>query len=353
MATVNQEKLRSTFFDQSELLFFLFDKDLNLIDVNENGLKTFHFKRGQIIGKHITELSPDNKSSGRLELYKEVLRTGVSHVIDEMKPHPSLGNMYFRIRAFKVSDGLGLISKNITDMKESQDELETFIYKFTHDLRSPIASILGITNIVQTQITDIAEAKKFCSIVQDQAKRIDTTLQILMETMHIRKGEKLIHLIDFDNLVTDVMDSLGYVDGFNEVRFTVNISAGQKFYSDKLLLCSLFLNLVENAIKYRRNIAEAYVDISVADNNGGVLIKIADNGIGIPLNLQDDVYKMFFRATNQASGSGLGLYTVNHTIRKLGGTIKLSSQEKVGTVFTVYIPNETDLNSSTVVSGER
>lgn len=349
----NHEKLRSIFFDQSELLFYLFDKDLYLIDVNETGLKTFHFKREQIIGKHLTELSPDNKSSGRLELYQEVIRTGNSHVIDEMKPHPSLGNMYFRIRAFKVGDGLGLISKNITDVKESQEELETFIYKFAHDLRSPISSILGITNIAEGQIKNITEAQQFCKIVQDQAKRIDTTVQILMETMRMRKGEKIIHLIDFKYLVDDVLNSLRHVDGFNEVTFIKNISVDQKFYSDKLLLYSLFENLIDNAIKYRKIIQDSYVEISVTDNNGGVQIKVSDNGIGIPLPLQDDVYKMFFRATDRANGSGLGLYTVHHTLKKLGGNIKLSSQEKIGTTFTIYLPNETDLSSTPGVMSDR
>tara|TARA_R110002049_G_scaffold308179_2_gene511259 strand:- start:1417 stop:1779 length:363 start_codon:yes stop_codon:yes gene_type:complete len=85
---------------------------------------------------------------------------------------------------------------------------------------------------------------------------------------------------------------------------------------------------------------DSFVKISIEDENGGVEITVADNGIGIPANLQKNVFKMFFRATNQASRSGLGLYTVSHTVKILGGTIKLDSKENIGTTFTVYLPNE-------------
>ncbi len=340
MTTENYDKLRSEFFDQADLLFYLFDKDLNLIDVNENGLKTFHFKKENIIGKNLAELSPDNRSSGRFDLYKEVIRTGKPLEIDEMKPHPSLGNMHFRIKAFKVGNGLGLISKNITDLKEIIDELETFISKTSHDMRSPIATILGITNISKTQVKDIDEAKHFLKIVQEQTQRLDSILQILMETMKIRKIEKTIRMIDFEKTIDNVLSSLSLMKGFDKVKFTKNISVNQKFYSDDLLLISIFHNLVDNAIKYKRNVPDAYIKISVVDKDGGVNVAVGDNGIGIPDNLQNDVYKMFFRGTNQASGSGLGLYIINHSIKKLGGHISLVSKEKIGTEFTVYLPNE-------------
>lgn len=341
MTTDNQEKLRSAFFDEADIIFSLFDKDLNFVDVNEAFLKPLHFKRDDIIGKNITEISPDIKSSGRFNIYKEVIRTGKTIVIDEVKPHPSLGNFYARVKAFKVGDGLGIVTKNITDLKEAIEELETFIYKSTHDMRSPIASILGLTNIADEQVKDLDEAKHFCKIVKQQTERLDNILLVLFETMKIRKGEKTIHLINFNELIDGVKNSLAFINGFNEITIEKNITSTQKFYSDKILLISIFQNLVDNAIKYRKqNNNNSFIKISVSDENDGVTIKVADNGIGIADNLQKDVYKMFFRATNQASGSGLGLYTINHTIKKLGGTIKLDSKYKVGTTFTIHLPNE-------------
>lgn len=336
-----QDNLRSAFFDQADILFSLFDKDLFLIDVNEAFLKTFHFKRKDLIGKHITEISPDVESSGRLDLYKEVILTGKTIVIDDVKAHPSLGNVYARIKLFKVDDGVGAVTKNITDLKEAIEELETFIYKSSHDMRGPIASILGIISLAESGIKDLEEAQQFCRLVEQQTKRLDTILQILVETTRIRKGEKTIHLINFKNIIDEVIKSLELTNGFKEIKFEQDISIGQKFYSDKLIVISLFQNLIENASKYKKeNIGDSFIKVSIEDEKGGINITVADNGIGIPENFQKDVFKMFFRATDKASGSGLGLYTVKHLVKKLGGSISLKSTEKIGTIFTVYLPNE-------------
>lgn len=113
------ENLKSKFFDHADSNFSLWDKDLNCLEVNEATLKTFNLKRENLVGKHITEISPDVETSGRLEEYKKVIQTGLPFFIDEMRTHPSLGNFYFRIKVFKVGDGLGMAGKNISDLKES------------------------------------------------------------------------------------------------------------------------------------------------------------------------------------------------------------------------------------------
>lgn len=341
MATENQDKLRSIFFDEADILLTLWDKDLNCIDINEACLKALHFSRNEIIGKNITEISPDNKSSGRYDQYKEVIRTGKTLVIDELKSHPSLGNFYFRVKAFKVGDGLGIITKNITDLKESIEELETFIYKTTHDMRSPIATILGLTSLAETKVKDLEEAKQFCNLVKNQTERLDTILLTLFETMKIRKGEKTIQLINFNELIDRIENSIEFETELKKIKFEKYIKVSRKFYSDKILLISILQNLIDNSIKYRKeNTSDSFIKLSVSDEKDGVGITVSDNGIGIPEHLQKNVFKMFYRATNQASGSGLGLYTVNHTIKKLSGTIKLDSKENTGTTFTIFLPSE-------------
>lgn len=121
----NLDKLRSLFFQEADLFLSIYDKDLNCLDVNETFIKLFRCERKDLIGKNLCEISPDLKSTGRYDLYKEVIRTGHSIVIDSMQPHPYIGNYHFRIRAFKVGDGLGLIVKDITDLVES---IERFNY---------------------------------------------------------------------------------------------------------------------------------------------------------------------------------------------------------------------------------
>lgn len=341
MSSESQDKMRSAFFNEADILFWLWDKDLNLIDVNEATLKTFHFKREDVIGKNICEISPDSKSSGRFYEYQNVIKTGKTFLIDEVKSHPSLGNFCFRLKAFKVGEGMGSVITNITDLKDNIEELETFIYKSTHDMRSPIASILGLLSITETEKNDPSESQRYFGIIKQQIGHLDNILQKLIETTRIRKNEKIIQLIDFKVTIEHVINSLAFMNGFKDIKFETFVSVNQKFHSDKLLIVSIFQNIIDNAIKYRNASAKnSFIKIEVADQNGGVKIIIEDNGIGIEEHLQKEVFKMFYRATDQSSGSGLGLYTVSHTLKKLNGQIKLSSKEKSGTTFTIYIPNE-------------
>lgn len=136
--------LKAAFFDEADILFSLWDKDLFCIDVNEATLKAINFKRENFVGKHVTEISPDNASSGRYAQYKEVLRTGNTFVIDEMKVHPSLGNFYARIKVFRVGDGLGIVTKNITDLKQTIEQLQLQKNLFEGLLESAPDGIVGI-----------------------------------------------------------------------------------------------------------------------------------------------------------------------------------------------------------------
>lgn len=338
-STVELEKLRSTFFEEADLVISILDKNLDFIDVNQTLLKTFNFKREDIIGKNIKQISPDIETSGRLELYKEVLRTGKTHVIEEVKSHPSFGNFYFRVKIFKVGDYLGFISKDITDLKNAIEELQTFIYKSSHDMRAPIASILGLMSL-GNDAKSLEEVQELYEMGKKQMEKLDSIHKDLITSTRIQTIEKAIQNIQFKEIVDQVLDSLRFTSGFQKVIVKKNITGNQKFYSDKQLLVSLFQNLIDNAIKYKKeNNPDSFVNVSVLDYNDGVKIIIADNGIGIPDNMQNDVFKMFFRGASTKSGSGLGLYTVSHTIKKLGGSIKLDSKEKIGTTFTVFIPN--------------
>lgn len=333
--------LREAFFDKAQETLAIFDKDLNFIDANEALLRTLRLKKEQILGKNISEISPGIKDTERYKLYKEVLETGRTVNIDEVRLHPSLGNFVSRISIFKVGDCLGLSAVNITDLKEAVDELETYIYKTSHDMRSPIATVLGLINIADKDMKNLDTAQQYLKTIREQTERLDTILLKLVETTSMHHGEKTIDLIDFHQLVANVVKSFEYLSKLSEIRVEQSIITERKFYSDRSLIISLMQNLIDNAIKYKKqNVKDSFVKISIADENGGVQIIVTDNGIGIPDNVQKDVFKMFFRATNQVSSTGLGLYTVSHMVNKLGGTIKLDSNENIGTTFTVYLPNE-------------
>ncbi|MDA9554972.1 PAS domain-containing sensor histidine kinase [Pelobium sp.] len=333
--------LRSEFFDHAEIQFMMFDKDLNIIDVNEVILKQYHLKREDLVGKHILEISPDAKEKGIYDKYKQVIETGKSIIIEESISHPKYGNRYNRVKAFKVGDGLGATASNITEFKNNIEKLELFSYKSSHDMRGPINNILGMTEIALNSSPDEETAKNYFSIIKKQAESLGNFLNALLETLKTQHSDNEIQVVNFIDTLLEVKKSLCFIDGFNDMRFEENINIKKEFYTDKMILISIFQNLIENAIKYRdREKENHFIKIDAREENGFAKITIQDNGIGISESAQKNIFKMFFRGTNQGTGTGLGLYNLRYAIEKLGGLIKFDSKENEGTIFTIYLPNK-------------
>jgi PAS domain S-box-containing protein len=334
-------ELRGAFFDNSSELFILCNENLTILDTNTALLRLFRFRREDVIGKSLLQFIPDFKGSLRHKIYKDVLRTGQSYQIEDLALHPSLGNLRLRMHIFKVDEGIGISATNITDLKETIEELDQLVYRISHDLRGPLARIMGLLNVADTEVRDLNKAAQFRKKMRHQAELINNILSRLSETQRIRKDEKVISPINFPSLLKKVVRSLNYVKGFGEIRFEYDINVPGKFYSDQFLLITIFSNLLENAIKYRREEGDSFVRVTIApDDEDSLMITVTDNGIGIPDKLQEKTFNMFFRATNVASGAGLGLYTTKHSVKKLGGIIFLESMEDVGTEVTLFLPNE-------------
>ncbi|HXH20364.1 MAG TPA: HAMP domain-containing sensor histidine kinase, partial [Chitinophagales bacterium] len=108
--------------------------------------------------------------------------------------------------------------------------------------------------------------------------------------------------------------------------------------SNEDALRSILQNLIHNAILYRKKGERATVQISVSEAPTQIIIRVKDNGIGIPEKIQGRVFEMFFRGSNESEGSGLGLYLVKNAVTKLNGSVTMKSAEGAGTEFIVTLP---------------
>ncbi len=227
-----------------------------------------------------------------------------------------------------------------TDKKNEEiiEELDTFLYRTSHDLKGPVASMLGLINLGLEKVRN-QDSAEFFRMIKEQAKRLETILNELNKVVRIHKGEPVPQLVDFRELVREILSAIAFMEGFNSIKIVTEISAIEGFYSDKFLLTSILQNLIENAIKYRKRRERDKVTISIRDTNYGARIEIADNGIGIPEKHREEVFHMFFRANNVIPGMGLGLYTVKNCVRRLGGTIELGSSKDMITIFTIIMPS--------------
>ncbi|HEU4716970.1 MAG TPA: HAMP domain-containing sensor histidine kinase, partial [Bacteroidia bacterium] len=221
----------------------------------------------------------------------------------------------------------------------TNNELNTFVYKATHDLRGPLTSIMGLTNLAQREEDD-SRLRAYVKMIGETTEKLDEVLLSLIETMAIKNAQLTKEEINLPRLIPDILKNLRFVQGFDRVRFNLNISMTSAFISDKRILNSVLQNLIENSIRYQdHSKAISEVNISIADHKDGAMFEVADNGIGISENIQEKIFDMFYRGHTGSKGSGLGLYILKNGVQRLGGKFELKSKPGFGTSFCIFLPS--------------
>lgn len=230
------------------------------------------------------------------------------------------------------------IHTNIDDLKLANNELKLFIYKASHDLRSPIAAILGLTDLATSE-NDKEQIKNYLKMIDYSAKKLDATLINLVKNMQIKDINKFNEKINIEEVLEKVLKQFIGYEGFQQLEISKSILFNGDFLSNRLIIESIFQNIIENAIKYRKtNTSNSWLQISVQLIEKNIQIIFSDNGIGIDSSVKNRIFEMYFRGTENSKGSGLGLYLVNTGIDKLGGTIEVDSEKDQGTIIIITIP---------------
>ncbi|MFQ5335999.1 MAG: sensor histidine kinase, partial [Flavobacteriales bacterium] len=220
-------------------------------------------------------------------------------------------------------------------------ELNTFVYKASHDLKGPLASISGLTHMGLERVQD-ENAAQYFEMIQASVKRLDDTLIELLELS--KSTNATIHLeeIDIKAFINSIQESVSHAEYSKGIEIKKEILIKQKIFTDKDILTSSLQNLLINAMKYhRREEPKKWIRIKAynADTNKGIFITVEDNGTGIPDEIKDKIFNMFYRGNEASDGTGLGLYIVKKNVEKLGGEITLKDSKSGGALFSIYLPN--------------
>ena len=218
------------------------------------------------------------------------------------------------------------------------DELDSFFYRVSHDLKGPISSLIGLYNLAGMEIKDEA-ALQYIDMFNNQTQRINNIVLGLIDLINLR-NETSKTLINFQKLVDECIQSCFYLEKFSSVRIIKEIDSNIEFYSEWAIVNTILQNLIENAIKYSRTAVASYVKVKISTANNKLLIEVEDNGEGIPDGLQTNMFNMFVRGNSRHNGSGLGLYILNRAVERLNGIICVDSAPQKGSKFTVSIPME-------------
>lgn len=231
-----------------------------------------------------------------------------------------------------------LKSKN-EELKKINEELDRFVYSASHDLRAPLTSLLGLINIAQTDhyINGIAE---HLDLMKRSVQKLDS---FIIDIIHYSRNARLdleVSAIDLEELIKETLDNLRYIDSAEKIRKLVVVKQSVPLHSDSKRIGILLSNLISNAIRYHNLILDnPYIKINGKVSKKETVIEIIDNGKGIGKQYLNNIFEMFFRASDDSKGSGLGLYIVKETINKLNGTVSVTSEIGEGSTFTITFPN--------------
>ncbi len=233
---------------------------------------------------------------------------------------------------------LNEVERRNEELRKVNSELDRFVYSASHDLRAPLASILGLVNIAR--IDKQGNIDDYLEKIERSVNKLDGFVKDIIDFSRNARIALEVEPIHFDLLIHEVIDDLKYLDDKNQIKRIVAVHSSGPFLTDRKRLTIILSNLVSNAIKYfNPHAKEPFLEIIVNHNQEKATITVRDNGIGIAAEHVDNIFKMFYRGDATSRGSGLGLYIVKETLEKINGKIDVKSTYGEGSTFIITLPS--------------
>ena len=224
----------------------------------------------------------------------------------------------------------------LKELEERNRELDQILYRASHDLRSPISSIIGILGLLNKE--PLTEFQLNCiKHIDEKSAQMDFILKSLSALSKTITND--VHFCSFDlkELVEECLTYLSLKYKLDSISIELNSKGKTTVNSDRLLLSIIINNLLSNAITFRDSIKEGKIKIHTSVNPSSFEISITDDGEGVSPEIKDKIFTMFYRGSEKSIGSGLGLYIVKKIIEQLKGKIDVISINKE-TTFKIKLP---------------
>lgn len=238
----------------------------------------------------------------------------------------------------KNQDLLQSLAENNEELKTANKELERFAYVASHDLKTPLRTILGYTELLER---DFNKGKTdnyliYFGQIKQGALQMNDLIQTTLEYSRVNHIDNEKAAINLNKAIKGIQNSYA-----NNPNINITFAGLPTIFAEESQVISLFQNLIENGLKYNEQPFKT-VEINCENSTNKYFITVKDNGIGIPKEFHEQIFTMFKRLhTNQQyEGTGLGLAICAKIIDKMNGQISLKSKVGKGTTFIIELPNE-------------
>lgn len=226
-----------------------------------------------------------------------------------------------------------------TELEQSNKQLDEFSYKIAHDIKSPLNTIIGLSEVYKMETDPLAKLELVEKIRICAFSLKDLTTNLLEHTK-VSLNEINFESLNINDLINHVKNQLSFMPNYNRLSFFFEGDEVNDYLSDKILLSSIFQNILENSIKYLDlKKGNNFIHITITSWANEIKICFLDNGIGIPKEKIDQVFDIFYRVNpSDNKGTGLGMYFIYKSIHKLKGSIKVESTFGLETKIEITLP---------------
>jgi signal transduction histidine kinase len=231
------------------------------------------------------------------------------------------------------------VKKRTIQLEEINSELDMFLYRASHDIRRPITTLLGLSNLANATLKDASAVQMFDKVTET-ATHMDRMLHKLQMVYALNRplgtGTPIQLKFALQNSIEKFSTEMKRIG--MDCAVTASDSIGVE--GDESLFSIIFQNMIENAITFRKSdeLEKPHLRFEIIAQQEHVIVKIRDNGIGIESDYIEKIFDLHFRGTALSRGNGLGLYLVKKALLLLKGRIEVVSEYGVGSNFTIYFP---------------
>lgn len=335
--------------------FFAMDFNGMITYWNKQSEKLLNISKQKTVGKNVWKIFPKNLHSSFFTYYTKCVEEKKNQ---HFEVYIDLMDKWLEVTAHPSSKGLSVYFKDISLRKETDSRLlklnknlqeytkelvtanknlEQFSFMLSHNLRAPVANILGLVNLMDGE-DYLPEVKEiFMQEISNNANRLDNIIIDLNNVLQVKSNISLQReFVILENLIGSIKLQIKNSLQKEQVQIITRFEDMPELETVKSYLHSIFFNLITNSIKYRKHDFSPVIEIYSQKSNGGIKITYKDNGLGIDLAKKGkNIFGLYQRFHLHIEGKGMGLFMVKTQVELLGGTITVLSEVGKGTQFTL------------------
>ena len=327
--------------------------DGQVISWNNGAEKLYGYTSTEIIGKHIKTIIPVDLIDEELKIFKQV-NTGTptkNYETTRIKKDGGRLDISLTISPIRNKEGkiigLSKIAHDISERKRKEEEilflneeLESFTYSVSHDLRAPLRSIHGYSQILIDDYGDKIdeEGKRVTQVIINNAKRMGQLIDDLLDFSRLSRKDLSFSHTNMNQVVNQAIKELNV--NLDDGKITIVINELIPTKMDRSMILQVWINLISNAIKYAQQREEIKIEINSYIDKNEICYRISDNGTGFDMKYVDKLFNVFQRLhkIHEYHGTGVGLAIVKRIINKHGGKVWAEGQLNKGATFYFSLP---------------